>query len=580
MYQIPELTRMERNVVFYARVSTEHEAQLNALENQIDWYKPIMDAHPEWHLVGQYIDEGVTGTSAEKREAFMQMIADAKAHKFDLIITREVSRFARNTVDTLQYTRELRRIGVEVYFLNDNIKTFDSDGELRLTIMATLAQDESRKTSIRVKSGQQTSMDKGVVYGNGNILGYKRVGKQMVLDPEQAKTVRLIYDLYLAGHGLNKIKHELEARGIKTSQGKRFWSETVISNVLRNTFYHGIMTYHKEYVPDYLTQKRSKNKGELTLTQTPGTHETIVTREEWERVQAIMSKRRKEISVATDNRRRRKGNMENKYVWGKLLECSCGYRFGRHHYSGSGERKKYAYTCYKKKITGSAKKRAKAGLDNEGLCLTPTLSEVKLELIVAYILEHYTKHQDEVLEMAKQIISAHINDTEVKDDNSSLIASLTDELTKLERKLNTLIEMRTEGEISKDLFKSKAAEIEAREGEIRAKLASLEPAEDVPTESDYANKLELLMQLLESYRDYSIPENIPEQIVEAFIRKIVVFPDYMEWDLRIADDGDGPIKTELSGTMKSGLKVTFNGVDNAQLSLAQHRQLLRTNINV
>lgn len=218
MYQIPELTKMERNIVFYARVSTEHEAQLNALENQIDWYKPIMDAHPEWHLVGQYIDEGVTGTSAEKREAFMKMIADAKAHKFDLIITREVSRFARNTVDTLQYTRELRRIGVEVFFLNDNIKTFDSDGELRLTIMATLAQDESRKTSIRVKSGQQTSMDKGVVYGNGNILGYKRVGKQMVLDTEQAKTVRLIYDLYLAGYGLTKIKYELESRGIKTSR--------------------------------------------------------------------------------------------------------------------------------------------------------------------------------------------------------------------------------------------------------------------------------------------------------------------------------------------------------------------------
>ena len=158
--------------------------------------------------------------------------------------------------------------------------------------------------------------------------------------------------------------------------------------------------------------------------------------------------------------------------------------------------------------------------------------------------------------------------------NSALIDSLTEELAKLERKLNTLIEMRTEGEISKELFKSKASEIEAREGEIRAKLASLKPAEDVPTESDYANKLELLIQLLESYRDYTIPENIPEQIVEAFIKKIVVFPDYTEWYLRITDDGEAPIKAELSGTMKSGLKVTFNGVDNAQLSLAQHRQLL------
>ena len=156
----------KRDVAIYARVSTEHEAQLSALENQMDWYKPILAARPEWTLVKQYVDEGITGTSAEKRPRFMEMIKDAKAHKFDMIITREVSRFARNTVDTLQYTRTLKDYGVEVFFINDNIKTFDGDGELRLTIMATLAQDESRKTSIRVKAGQQTSMNNGVFYGN------------------------------------------------------------------------------------------------------------------------------------------------------------------------------------------------------------------------------------------------------------------------------------------------------------------------------------------------------------------------------------------------------------------------------
>ena len=186
---------LHRRVVIYARVSTEHEAQISALENQLDWYKPILEARSNWTLVGQYIDEGITGTSAEKRPQFMQMIADAKKHKFDMIITREVSRFARNTVDTLQYTRMLRENGVEVFFINDNIKTFDGDGELRLTIMATLAQDESRKTSVRVKSGQQTSMNNGVVYGNGNILGYDKMGKEMVINPEQARTVRLIYDM-------------------------------------------------------------------------------------------------------------------------------------------------------------------------------------------------------------------------------------------------------------------------------------------------------------------------------------------------------------------------------------------------
>ena len=213
----------DRNVVIYARVSTEHEAQLSALANQKDWYIPFLEQHPEWRIVRMYVDEGITGTSAQKRPQFMQMISDADTGEFDLILTREVSRFARNTVDTLQYTRQLKSKGVEVFFINDNIKTFDSDGELRLTIMATLAQDESRKTSIRVKSGQQTSMEKGTFYGNGNILGYDRIGKDMIINPEQAKTVRMIFDMYLSGAGLRTIQFNLEQTGRLTAMGKSNW---------------------------------------------------------------------------------------------------------------------------------------------------------------------------------------------------------------------------------------------------------------------------------------------------------------------------------------------------------------------
>lgn len=187
----------------------------------------------------------------------MRMISDAERGKFDLILTREVSRFARNTVDTLQYTRSLKAKGVEVYFINDNIKTFDGDGELRLTIMATLAQDESRKTSIRVKAGQQTSMENGVYYGNGSILGYDRVGKKMVINPEQAKTVRMIYDWYLAGEGIRSIQFKLEQSGRLTAMGKTTWHMTNISKILKNTFYCGIITYHKQWTPDYLEQKKS-----------------------------------------------------------------------------------------------------------------------------------------------------------------------------------------------------------------------------------------------------------------------------------------------------------------------------------
>ena len=147
----------QRRVVFYGRVSTEHEAQLSALENQMQWYDDVADRNPNWYVIKKYIDEGITGTQAKKRPAFLRMIQDAKQKKFDLIVTREVCRFARNTVDTLVVTRELKECGIEVYFVEDNIWTMDGDGELRLTIMATLAQEESRKISERVRAGQKIS---------------------------------------------------------------------------------------------------------------------------------------------------------------------------------------------------------------------------------------------------------------------------------------------------------------------------------------------------------------------------------------------------------------------------------------
>ena len=187
----------QRRVVFYGRVSSEHEAQLSALENQIQWYDDIATRHQNWMVLRKYVDEGITGTQAKKRPAFLQMIQDAKQKKFDLIVTREVCRFARNTVDTLVVTRDLKNYGVEVYFVEDNIWTMDGDGELRLTIMATLAQEESRKTSERVRAGQKISRDKGVLYGNGNILGYDRDKNTgtYVINAEQAETVKMIAKL-------------------------------------------------------------------------------------------------------------------------------------------------------------------------------------------------------------------------------------------------------------------------------------------------------------------------------------------------------------------------------------------------
>lgn len=208
---------MKRKVAIYARVSTEHEAQISALENQVQYYDELLERHPDWELVERYIDEGITGTSIHKREGFLKMMQDAENKKFDLVITREVSRFARNTVDTLQQTRILKTYGVEVWFREDNIWTLnDEDGELRLSIMATLAQNESKKISQRVKAGQMISFKNGVLYGNGNILGYDRVGSNLIVNKEQADTVRRIFDLYTNGYGVRKIQDIMEQEGLNT----------------------------------------------------------------------------------------------------------------------------------------------------------------------------------------------------------------------------------------------------------------------------------------------------------------------------------------------------------------------------
>ena len=275
---------MKRKFAIYARVSTEHEAQLSALENQIQYYDDILNKHPDWILYDRYIDEGISGTSIKKRKNFMRMMEDAKAGRFDLIVTREVSRFARNTVDTLQKTRELKKIGIEIYFTDDNIWTFnDEDGELKLTIMATLAQNESKKTSQRVKAGQLISFQNGVFYGTGNILGYNKVGKDLVVNEEQAEIVRFIYSEYLSGKGTGASADELTKQEARTSTGLTNWSAAYISRVLRNPFYSGTIVYRKSYIPDYLEQKPKMNYGDVDQVIVEGRHEPIVSKEKYKR---------------------------------------------------------------------------------------------------------------------------------------------------------------------------------------------------------------------------------------------------------------------------------------------------------
>ena len=558
---------LKRTVVIYARVSTEHEAQISALENQLDWYKPLLEFHPEWTLVERYIDEGITGTSAEKRPEFMRMMEDAKKHKFDMILTREVSRFARNTVDTLQYTRMLKEYGVEVYFINDGIKTFDGDGELRLTIMATLAQDESRKTSIRVKSGQQTSMNNGVYYGNGNILGYDRYEEilpdksklvEFRINPEQAKTVRLIFDMYLDGCGLTKIKDELERRGYKTAQGMDSWYPTVISHVLKNTFYCGILTYHKEYVKDYLKQKKVKNYGEIEFTQAEGTHTPIVTVEEFERVQRIMEEKRTECKNLNIGPRS-KGKKPRTTVWGKLLICECGHTFNTRRWDRADRQPGNAYQCYSSVRTGSYESRKKKGLPLEGICQSPMIPEWRLQMMANLIFRQYLSEKDKVLALANSILEAHIGDEEETRNIEAMLASRRSELERLSRKIDSYIEMRADGDLSREMFRSKCAELEPRMQQLQKEIEELS-AEAKPKEVvDYREKLEVLQYALEQYTHRNEGEDVPESVIEAFVVKIVVSKDSFDWYLRFDGDPDKPLRCSLKGKRKTTTKITVSG---------------------
>lgn len=264
------LNTQMRKVAIYGRVSTEHEAQLAAFENQQAWYEGIIKKHSDWVIVDRYYDEGITGTAAQKRPAFMNMLQAARRGAFDLIVTREVCRFARNTVDTLTVTRELKRLGVEVYFIQDNIWTLDGDGELRLTIMATLAQEESRKISERVLAGQQVSREKGRLYGNGNILGYDLVAGTYQINPDQAYVVHKIFQLYADGWGYKRICNELIRLGCKNAHGEVAWKVDGIGQIIKNATYKGYICYNKSHSDGYLT-KRESITGKRTMYMSKGT---------------------------------------------------------------------------------------------------------------------------------------------------------------------------------------------------------------------------------------------------------------------------------------------------------------------
>ncbi len=307
-------------VASYCRVSTDKEDQANSFEAQQRFFESYIAQNPDWELYAIYADEGTSGTSTKKRVQFNRMISDAHAGKFQLILTKEVSRFSRNIVDTLSYTRELKAIGVAVEFLTDHINSMDSDGELRLSIMAAMAQEESRKTSNRVVWGQTRQMEKGVVFGR-SMLGYDVKDGKLTIEPEGAEIVRLIFRKYaLEQVGTTEIARFLTREGYRTYRGSAKWKSGAIIKILKNEKYVGDLVQKKTYTPDYLTHEKKANKGQVPQIRIENHHDPIITREIWNLAQERLERNNKRGDGEAGH--------SNRYVFSGKIKCGqCGSSF-------------------------------------------------------------------------------------------------------------------------------------------------------------------------------------------------------------------------------------------------------------
>ena len=294
------LNNLNLRVTYYSRVSTDHLEQKKSLTNQNEHFDKMIKENPNWEYIDGYIDDGISGTNDIKRNNFMKMIDDAKKNKFDLIITKEISRFSRNTLDSIKYTRELLNNGVAVFFLNDNINTALPDSELRLTIMASMAQDEIRRLSERVKFGMRRAQEKGELLGNNMLYGYQKKNKHLIIIKKEAKIIKEIFNMYVINDiSLSQIAKTLNEKDIQTRQNKK-WNTTQISRIIQNPKYKGYYCSRKKEVVDYMTKKvKTLNKDEWIIYKNNQKIPPIINEYIWEKANEKITQKHKKNSPPT-----------------------------------------------------------------------------------------------------------------------------------------------------------------------------------------------------------------------------------------------------------------------------------------
>ena len=490
------LQDLNLRVCFYDRVSTDKDEQLHSLSNQISFFNDYISKVPNWEFVGSYIDEGISGTQVKKREEFLRMIEDAKKHKFDLILTKEISRFSRSTLDSIKYTQELLFNGVGVYFLNDNINTILPDSELRLTMMSSSAQDEVRRLSERVAFGMRRSIDNGVVLGCSNIYGYVKDKGKLVIDEDQAEMIRIIFDRYAnTTDGLAKLSRYLYSLGYKSRTGKRI-DTTILTRIIENPKYKGYYCGHKTKVLDYRTkQKKRLNETEWIMYKDFDNVPPIVSEELWDRANKKLKIRQDSFT----NRAVNKAVFQNRYTYSGKIYCGCHNL--TYHRSSAGKRKNNpVWECqvYRRESLKG--------------CSNPRVFEFELDELFKHIFKKIYKQRnhifDEILNECKNYLETNDNESEIKNLESKILL--------LNNKKNKLLELVMEGYLSKIDYKK---QVDVINDEINLNQKKIDKLKTNKYDNSYIeNKLNEIKKMLNnSLNDNECYSDVFNELVDKII---------------------------------------------------------------
>ncbi len=454
----------KRKVAAYCRVSTDNEDQANSFESQQRYFRQYIERNPDWELYEVFADEGISGTNTKKRKEFNRMIACAKNGDFDLIITKEISRFARNTLDSIYYTRDLKKHGVGVIFMNDNINTMDGDAELRLAIMSSIAQEESRKTSERVKWGQKRQMEQGVVFGR-SMLGYDVKDGKMYINEDGAKIVRLIFHKFVnEGKGTHVIARELREEGIKPMRVKE-WQNTVILRVIRNEKYCGDLVQKKTYTPDFLSHEKKYNRGQEEFVIIKDHHEPIISRELFDKANRILD----EKSRSQEG----KSKHSNRYPFSGKIKCGCcGASYvARYKTRKNGSRYK-AWRCLEAARNGSPHvDKAGNQVGCRGLSIRNEDATHIMYLVTKSLQYNKKKITDNLVSIIESIIAMDTSGT----DSEKLKA----QIKTIEGRRSNLIELYMSGGVTRDEYAAARAKCENEIAELQSVIDSVDKQREI-----------------------------------------------------------------------------------------------------